>query len=65
MIFSLTGVIGTLMVAALGLWIIARPLLQHAGPTGVDGSFNIAIMQLTDTIDMPSTSACPVAGNSG
>jgi hypothetical protein len=29
------------------------------------GSFSIAIMQLTDTIEMPSTSAWPVAGSSG
>src|SRR4030095_4899336 len=29
------------------------------------GSFNIAIMQLTETMLMPSTSACPVAGSSG
>src|SRR6478752_6592006 len=29
------------------------------------GSFSIAIMQLTDTTEMPSTSACPVAGSSG
>jgi hypothetical protein len=29
------------------------------------GGFSIAIMQLTDTIEMPSTSACPVAGSSG
>src|SRR6516162_4382771 len=29
------------------------------------GNFSIAIMQLTDTIEMPSTSAWPVAGNSG
>src|SRR5262252_7275690 len=28
------------------------------------GSFNMAIMQLTDTMLMPSTMACPVAGNS-
>src|SRR5215813_3097375 len=28
------------------------------------GSFNIAIIQLTDTMDIPSTMACPVAGNS-
>src|SRR5438132_936663 len=28
------------------------------------GSFSIAIMQLTDTMDMPSTIACPDAGNS-
>src|ERR671922_281951 len=28
------------------------------------GSFSIAIMQLTDTMEMPSTIACPVAGNS-
>src|SRR2546430_17547036 len=28
------------------------------------GSFNIAIMQLTDTMDIPSTMACPVAGSS-
>jgi len=29
------------------------------------GSFSIAIMQLTDTIEMPSISAWPVAGSSG
>src|SRR5262249_23057258 len=29
------------------------------------GGFSIAIMQLTETIEMPSTSACPVAGSSG
>src|SRR5688572_18286184 len=29
------------------------------------GSFSIAIMQLTDTMVMPSTIACPVAGSSG
>jgi hypothetical protein len=29
------------------------------------GSFSIAIMQLTETIEMPSTSAWPVAGSSG
>jgi len=29
------------------------------------GSFSIAIMQLTDTTEIPSTSACPVAGSSG
>src|SRR5437667_11540211 len=29
------------------------------------GSFSIAIMQLTDTMVMPSTTACPVAGSSG
>ena len=29
------------------------------------GNFSIAIMQLTDTIEMPSTSAWPVAGSSG
>ena len=29
------------------------------------GSFSIAIMQLTETTEMPSTSAWPVAGNSG
>jgi hypothetical protein len=29
------------------------------------GNFSIVIMQLTDTIEMPSISACPVAGNSG
>jgi hypothetical protein len=28
-------------------------------------SFSIAIMQLTDTIEMPSTSAWAVAGSSG
>src|SRR5207244_4546086 len=29
------------------------------------GSFSIAIMQLTDTMVTPSTTACPVAGSSG
>src|SRR2546425_10359121 len=29
------------------------------------GSFSIAIMQLTETMVMPSTMACPVAGSSG
>src|SRR5947208_5117822 len=29
------------------------------------GSFSIAIMQFTDTMVMPSTTACPVAGSSG
>src|SRR5262245_19253833 len=29
------------------------------------GSFNIAIMQFTDTIVTPSTTECPVAGSSG
>ena len=29
------------------------------------GSFSIAIMQFTDTMVMPSTIACPVAGSSG
>jgi len=29
------------------------------------GSFSMAIMQLTETMVMPSTTACPVAGSSG